>query len=371
MDVGSVKYNRKDKAEFSKALRKRVRGYFKENNISKNANTEMVIKTIVMLSIYLVPLIAIYTGLITSFWAAFVAFALMGFGMAFVGMNVMHDAVHGAYSKNNTVNTILGYTISLCGGFPINWHFQHNVLHHTYTNIEGLDEDIEPSPVLRFSPFKKLLSHHKLQHFFAWFFYGMMTLLWSTTKDFKSIKKYKDMGLLEGQKRSYGSLLFELSILKSLYYVLMLILPIMILPIPWYQTLLLYLMMHFFAGVTLGMVFQPAHVVPQTDFYSEEDAKAMKSNFEVAQMMTTADFAPKSRIFSWFVGGLNYQVEHHLFPNICHIHYKKLAKIVKETAEEFEVPYYCNGSFVSALKEHASMLKALGNTENPVLAHQH
>ena len=371
MEIGAVKFARKENEEFSKTLRKRVRGYFKENNLSKNANANMIIKTIVMLSMYMVPLVLIYTGVFNSFWGAFAGYVTMGFGIAGIGMNVMHDAIHGAYSKNSKVNKIMGYTIALCGGFPINWYFQHNVLHHSYTNIEGLDEDIEPAPVLRFSPFKKLMSHHRLQFLFAWFFYGMMTLLWTTTKDFVSMAKYRRMGLMKSQKRSFSSFMIEMVILKLLYYVVVLALPMYFLPIPWYQTLLLYLMMHFISGVTLGIVFQPAHVVPQAEYYTEEEAKAMKVNFEVSQMMTTSDFAPKSKIFSWFVGGLNFQVEHHLFPNICHVHYPKLAGIVRETAKEFNVPYYCEKTFISALRSHAKMLKDLGAHDNPALAHHH
>jgi linoleoyl-CoA desaturase len=371
MEIGSVKYARKVNEDFSKAIKKRVRGYFKENNISKNANANMIIKTITMLSMYAVPLTLMMTGVVSSSWGALACYVTMGFGIAGIGMNVMHDAIHGAYSKNKKINTIMGYTISLCGGFPINWYYQHNVLHHTYTNIEGLDEDIEPSPVLRFSPFKKLMNHHRLQHLFAWFFYGMMTLLWTTTKDFKSMAKYKKMGLLKGQERSYASFMVEMVLLKLVYYVIVLFLPMYFLPIPWFQTLLMYLFMHFISGVTLGMVFQPAHVVPSTDYYDTKTAKDMKTNFEVSQMMTTSDFAPKSKIFSWFVGGLNFQVEHHLFPGVCHVHYPKLAKIVKETAAEFNVPYYCEKTFLSALLAHAKMLKDLGAQNSPALADHH
>ena len=118
--------------------------------------------------------------------------------------------------------------------------------------------------------------------------------------------------------------------------------------------------MHYIAGFFLGIVFQPAHVIPETNFVQPNEDYTIENNFAIHQMQTTANFAPKSRLFSWFIGGLNYQVEHHLFPNICHIHYKKLSKIVKETAEEFNIPYLSHKTFVSAIFAHAKMLKQLG-----------
>lgn len=371
MEVGAVKFPKGTNKEFTKTLRKRVRTYFKENNLSKHANTNMVIKTVVMLSMYLVPLILMYTGIVSNVWQVLLAYAVIGFGVAGIGMNVMHDAVHGAYSKNETVNKILGYTICLCGGFPINWYNQHNVLHHTYTNVQGLDEDVDSVSILRFAPFAKLMKFHKLQHLFAWFLYGFMTLLWTTSKDFEGLAKYKKMGLLKGVKRSYRSFMIELIIAKIVYYALLLVLPMIILPVAWWQVLLGYLLMHFISGFTLAVVFQTAHVIPEAKYFSEEEAMNMQDNFEVTQMLTTADFAPKSRILSWFIGGLNFQIEHHLFPNICHVHYKKIAHIVKQTAEEFNIPYYCEKTFLKAVANHAKFLKALGSEEVPQMALHH
>jgi linoleoyl-CoA desaturase len=77
-------------------------------------------------------------------------------------------------------------------------------------------------------------------------------------------------------------------------------------------------------------------------------------------MSTTSNYAPKSRIFSWLIGGLNFQVEHHLFPNICHIHYSKISKIVSETAQEFKIPYLEKRTFLMALSDHVKMLRQLG-----------
>ncbi len=346
--------------DFSSTLNKRVRLYFKENNISKYANTNMVIKTIFMTLLYLIPLGFVLSGQVTGFWTVFFLYVIMGFGMAGVGLSIMHDANHGSYSKKDKVNTWVGRIINLVGGYALNWKIQHNVLHHSYTNVHGHDEDISTIGLMRFTPDEEWKPIHKYQYLYAWFFYGLMTVMWMTTKDFQQLKRYKEMNLLKNFNESYKKNLYKLIGSKILYYCLTIILPIIILPISWYWVVLFVLVMHYIAGFILGIVFQPAHVVPETTFVKPTDDLTIENNFAIHQMETTSNFAPKSRIFAWYVGGLNYQVEHHLFPNICHVHYKKLSKIVKATAEEFNVPYNSHKTFLQAIYYHGKMLKQLG-----------
>ena len=346
--------------DFSSTLNKRVRAYFKENKISKYANINMVIKTIVMFSLYFVPLVLLLTATVTNFWLVLLMYIIMGFGMAGVGLSVMHDANHGAYSKKEIINKWLGRVINVVGGYALNWKIQHNVLHHTYTNVHEYDEDISSIGLLRFSPDDKWKPIHKYQYLYAWFFYGLMTLMWMTTKDFSALKRYKDKDLLKMYNQSYRANLWKLIGSKILYYSLTIILPIIILPISWYWIVLFVLVMHYIAGFILGIVFQPAHVMPETDFVEAPKDLHIENNFAIHQMETTSNFAPKSRIFAWYVGGLNFQVEHHLFPNICHVHYRKLSEIVKATAEEFNVPYNSHKTFIKAVFYHAKMLKQLG-----------
>ncbi len=97
------------------------------------------------------------------------------------------------------------------------------------------------------------------------------------------------------------------------------------------------------------------------------DSGVVEADWAVSQLYNTANFAPKAKLFSWYVGGLNYQVEHHLFPSICHIHYNKISKIVEQTAKEFHLPYHSYQTFLTALSEHTKMLKELGKP-NPVIA---
>jgi linoleoyl-CoA desaturase len=362
MSLKNITFSKSHNVDFYKTLQSRVREYFKENNISRYANANMVIKTIFMISLYVVPFILMLTYF-TNPWLIFLMWVVMGFGMAGIGLSIMHDANHGAYSKSNFVNRALGGLIKFLGGSETNWKIQHNVLHHTYTNVTGMDEDIDPGKVMRFSPHAERLKMHKYQHLYAWFFYGLMTLMWCTVKDYKQAIRYSKMDLMKTQNTTFGRLLTDIIISKILYFGLFFVLPMIITPLPWWGTVLSFLTMHFVCGVILAMIFQPAHVIPSSNFPMPDESGNIEADWAVSQLYNTANFAPGAKLFSWYVGGLNYQVEHHLFPNICHIHYSKLSKIVSDTAKEFDLPYFSQKTFWDALVEHTKMLKDLGTKD--------
>lgn len=362
MSIPNITFSKSHNVDFYKTLQQRVREYFKENNRSRFANFNMVLKTIFMISLYAVPFILMLT-VIDNPWISFAMWILMGLGMAGIGLSVMHDANHGAYSKNKNVNKLVASVMLILGGSSVNWKIQHNVLHHTYTNIEGMDEDINPGKVMRFSPHAERLPMHKYQHFYAWFFYGLMTLMWCTVKDYKQAFRYKRLDLTKTQGITFGRLLTEIILSKVLYFSVFLVLPLILASTPWWGTLLGFLVMHYICGLILAMIFQPAHVVPTSNYMLPDESGNIQADWAVNQLFNTSNFAPKAKIFSWYVGGLNYQVEHHLFPNICHVHYEKLAKIVKETAEEYNLPYFSQKTFWGALREHTIMLRDLGNKD--------
>jgi len=359
MKIAVVKFNTKDHKEFFKEVRSNVNKYFKDNNISRYANAAMVFKTVFMIGLYFGPLVLMLTGVVSSLWPVMAMWVLMGFGMAGVGFSVMHDANHGSYSKNPKVNNALGFLISFIGGYRENWKIQHNILHHSFTNVEGFDEDIK-NPTLRLSPKQERKWFHKYQAFYAPFLYGIMTLYWYTAKDYQGLARYKKRHLLEGQRISYKKAIAELTFNKIWYALLMIVLPFVLIDLPWWQILLGMLLMHFITGLALGLVFQPAHVIEETSYYIPDENGSIDNNWAIHQMKTTSNFAHGNRLLSWFVGGLNYQVEHHLFPNICHIHYRKISKIVKETAAKYDVPYLQHKTFYGAVKSHFVTLYKLG-----------
>ena len=355
-----VKFAKELDTDFVTVLKSRVRDYFETNNISRFGNGQMVRKTIFMLALYFTPFLTMLLLPASTGWMVLMLFTIMGLGKAGIGLAVMHDANHGAYSDNKHVNKWLGQLLDLVGGSALTWKVQHNVLHHSFTNIDGMDEDIAPPRVLRFSPHQKRYKIHRLQHIYAWFFYGLMTFSWITVKDFRQLIKYHRMGLTKAQKKSLGRMLIELILGKVVYYGYALVLPMVVLPVSWGYVLLGFFIMHFLAGLLLASVFQPAHVMPTTEYPLPNDEGKMENNWAIHQLLTTTNFAPGSRIFSWFVGGLNYQIEHHLFPNVCHVHYKQLSRIVQQTAKEYGLPYHTQKTFLGAIYQHATMLRNLG-----------
>lgn len=359
MSVRTVKFNVKDRPEFAKELRKRVNAHFSENDLSRHANWNMKLKTAFMLCLYFMPLIVMLTGLVQSTAWMFLLWGLMGFGLSGIGLSIMHDANHGSYSKNRRVNEALGFTLNFIGGYHINWKIQHNVLHHSFTNCEGFDEDIEQD-VMRFSPSQERKGFFRFQAFYAPFLYGIMTLYWVISKDFSQVMRYEKMELLKTQGLTLRKALIQLAIYKVAYVIVTLVLPLLILELPWWHIVLGFLFMHFVGGLVLALIFQPAHVIEETDFYLPDESSSVENNWTIHQLRTTANFANGSRVFSWLVGGLNYQIEHHLFPNICHVHYRDIAPIVKQTAEEYGIPYHQHRTFGAALKSHFTLLHRLG-----------
>ncbi|WP_232730392.1 acyl-CoA desaturase [Lacinutrix sp. Bg11-31] len=322
----------------------------------------MVIKTIIMLSLFTVPLALLSSGLVTATWQLFTLYILSGFGMAGIGMGVMHDAIHGSYSKNKNVNKLLSYSFNLIGGDATVWRIQHNVLHHTYTNIDHADDDLNAPFFLRFSPHAKHYKSHQYQHLYIWFFYGISTISWITTKDFVRLKRYRDMGFLN-KKNEYKKALISMTAWKLAYYTYAIVLPMVLLPFAWYTILLAFICMHFVTGLLVSTVFQVAHIMHDNTFPLPDEDGAMNNNWYAHQFATTCNFAPKSKFLFWLLGGLNYQVEHHVLPDVCHVHYQNLAEIVKETAIEFGMPYHVKKSFFQAIVDHTKTLKQLGKKD--------
>lgn len=347
--------------QFYTELKKRVDSYFKENNISKSGNINIYVKTVFMFAAYLVPYFLLVFNVFDSKLMWLILSIMMGFSMAGIGLCVMHDANHGSLSKNARFNRLMGYfSLSLLGGYSLNWRIQHNVIHHTFTNVHNHDEDIAPPAFMRFEPHAEKKGIHKLQFIYAWILYGMMTLMWTTTKDFKQLARYNKKGLLKGANTTYERELPILILSKVLYYAYMLVPYFTIPSMSFLEWLTGFLILHYLAGLFLAMIFQPAHVVEETEFPLPTESGSLENHWAEHQLRTTMNFATGDPVFTWLVGGLNHQVEHHLFPTICHVHYPKISKIVEKTALEFNVPYKKQKTFFGALWSHEIMLWRLG-----------
>lgn len=362
VDTPTVKFNNNKEADFFKVLRKRVGSYFKDNAISRYADGRMKFKTSFMIGLYFIPMSILIAGFVETVSVYYLLWMIMATGMGGIGLSVMHDANHGSYSKSKSVNKVLGYLANFLGAYHRNWQIQHNRLHHSYTNIEGYDEDIM-NKIMRFSPYQKRKSYHKYQIIYGPLAYGLATLYWFVGKDFDTLKRFAKSGLFDTTGISKDRALLEIICYKLGYLILTVLIPLYTSSLPWYHTILGFLAMQYMCGMILTLVFQPAHVIDETEFYLPEVDGAIDSNWAIHQMKTTSNFANRNWLLTWYIGGLNFQVEHHLFPNICHIHYRDIAPIVKETAKEFGIAYLEHQTFRSALRSHFKVIKQLGTGE--------
>lgn len=359
MTSNTISFSRTEKAIFFKTLNKRVNAYFKENELKRTGNWKLYTKAVIMFGLFLAPLIVILTVSMPQ-WALLLLTVVIGIGMAGVGMNVMHDSNHESFSNKKWVNKVMGSSMYILAGNVYNWKVQHNVLHHTFTNIPGFDEDIDAGRIIRFNKNTKWLKIHQFQKYYSFLLYGLLTINWAITTDFRQMHKYLKRKLSYGKFPNPATEWTTLIVTKIIYYLLWIVLPLLVLDIAWWKVLIGFFVMHYTAGIILSIVFQLAHIVPMAEMPLPDKEGNLEHTWAVHQLYTTANFAPNNKFISWYTGGLNHQVEHHIFPHISHIHYGKLAKIVKETALEFNLPYNEYKTFHKAILEHFNQLKTMG-----------
>lgn len=319
----------------------------------------MILKGIVLMALMLIP----YGLIVSNQFSPVVMLGLvvlMGIGKAGVGMGIMHDANHGSFSNKKWVNSLFGASLFLIGGNVKNWKTQHNTLHHTYTNIHDVDEDITGKPWLRLCASETLKPYHRFQHIYAFGLYGLMTFSF-LAKDFRLALAYnRQHAEGVGKVAPFSRQDMGVLVLSKLVYALFIaVIPLAFTDLTFGQWLIGFVTLHFVAGLILSLVFQLAHIVEGAAQPLPDVSGNIQNSWAIHQLHTTANFSC-SRLVSWYIGGLDYQIEHHLFPSISHRHYPALARIVRQTALEYNIPYNQKSSFGAALRSHVHMLVALG-----------
>ncbi|MNX65854.1 Stearoyl-CoA 9-desaturase [compost metagenome] len=352
-----VRFTNVNNSTFYVTVRKRVDAYFTDNNISIHANRAMWFKTL----FFLTGLIALYLMILLGGFNAGVTLllcAILGAFGAFVGFNVCHDAIHKSYSANSTINKFFSFVFNLIGASPYVWNICHNIVHHTYTNIAGHDEDIDVAPgLIRFSETETVNKVQSYQHYYAFVLYSFAMLSWVFRKDYKKFFQKKIGEHVSSHPRIEY---FKLFFYKGIYYFLFIVLPLLVMNITWWQFVLGFLVMQFSQGLVLGLVFQLAHVVEGTSFPLPDEKGNIEEAWAIHQLQTTANFGVDCKVTGFLCGGLNRQIEHHLFPKVCHIHYPAIGEIVRQTAADFNLNYIESPTFGAALVSHYKTLKRLG-----------
>ncbi|RYF86494.1 MAG: acyl-CoA desaturase, partial [Chitinophagaceae bacterium] len=332
--MSKLTFNNKDNA-FYQSLKASVDQYFVANNIKKTGDWRLFSKTIILISAAVVTYCAAMFESIGAGPALLLA-SLFGFLGACIGFSVMHDANHGSYSNNPTLNDALGLTANALGASAFFWKQKHNIIHHTYTNVDGIDDDIAKSPIIRQCETQKWVPAHKVQHLYLVPIYSLSSIFWIAFMDFAKYFTGKIYTTEAWKMSTRNHIVFWAT--KIWYVGIYMALPMYV----WgfWGWLAGFMVMNITMGLTLSLVFQLAHVLENTEFeHIPLDAtKHIETAWAVHQLKTTSNFAMNNKVISWFVGGLNFQVEHHLFPRISHIHYPAISKIVQEKCKEFNVP---------------------------------
>lgn len=351
-----ITFNNKNRV-FYTALKANVDEYFEKNNLRTTGNWQLYSKTAVLIPAALVIYISVLTIDIPG-WAGILLCTILGFILASIGFNVMHDACHGSYSSKKWVNNILGLTLNALGGNAFIWKFKHNIIHHTYTNVDGVDDDIAKSPLMRQCQSQKWVPAHRYQHIYVVLVYAISSFAWVFIMDFNKYLSQKVFTTRLQKMNGSDHVIFWVS--KLLYVIFYIAIPVYM--VGWGKWAIGFTFMHLTLGLTLALIFQLAHVVEHAEFEAATgtEHKLIENEWAIHQVKTTANFAPRSKFVNWFVGGLNYQVEHHLFPRISHIHYPAISNIVQQTCEQFDLPYNTYPTFATSLASHFRMMKQLG-----------
>lgn len=341
---------------FHAELKKRINDYFQSTGKSFAGNTQLYVKAIILLASFLFLYIHLVFFTPVVFFAV-VECIVLGIVVAGIGFNIMHDGGHGSFSQNKVVNNLAAFSLNILGGSSFMWNVKHNIIHHAYTNIDGVDDDIDIQPWLRMSSTQPRLAMHRYQHIYFWVFYALLYILWVFVLDFTKYFKGK-IGQMPLQKMSVADHIVFWAF-KLFYYAVFIVVPIYTVGfIPW---LIGFGVFSLVTGFVISIIFQLAHTVEHTHFpMPNEVTGKLDDEWAIHQLKTTANFAPKNKFINWMVGGLNFQIEHHLFPKISHIHYDKIRKIVKQACDEYGVPYIEYPKMRHAVASHVNFLKQMG-----------
>lgn len=357
-ETTKLNFSGNSNSSFYNNLNKRVLQYFHDNNISKYANARMWLKAI-LIFVSLVLLYFLILFLSVSPLMLLLLVSMLGITKSLLAMNVGHDANHKTYSSNKKVNVFLSKSFDLLGSNSYIWNIVHNKIHHFYVNIFDYDTDIDIAPgILRLSPNSPWKPLYSYQQYYGYVLYLFTVFLRVFRLDFNKFLQ-KDIGPFKNIKHPVKEIV-NLCIFKTLYFTIFIIIPYIVIDVELWQFLIGFFTMMFIEGFILGTTFQLAHFVHNTDFPESDEFNNIDTCWAVHQLKTTSNFCESNWFITHFTGGLNHQIEHHLFPNYCSIHYPEIAKIVKQVAKEHNLNYHENKTITSALKSHFMFLKRLG-----------
>ena len=341
---------------FHRELRRRVDAEFKRSGRHQRDSARMYLKTTIILGVFALTYVAL-VFFATSGWQGLLLSIVLGVATAGIGFNIMHDGGHQAYSEHRWVNRLMAMTLDLVGGSSYIWQWKHARFHHTWVNVAGHDSDIDLGVLGRLSPLQPRRPWHRWQHIYLWVLYGVTAIRWHLYGDFRDMITGTVGERPFARPQGWDLAIFVVG--KLAFFTLAFGLPLVFHSVG--SVLLFYSLVSAIAGILLALVFQMAHVVEEAAFpVPNEASQQMDTPWAIHQLETTVDFARGNRVLSWLIGGLNFQVEHHLFPRISHVHYPRVAHVVEATCREYGVPYREHRTFGAGIASHYRLLRRLG-----------
>jgi linoleoyl-CoA desaturase len=340
---------------FHAAVRRRVGAHLRETGRRERDCAEMYLKTALIFASFVTTYVLL-VFVASAWWQAAILGAALGLSVVAIGFNVMHDASHGAYSERPALNRLMALSLDLVGGSSYFWHWKHVVFHHTYVNVAGYDTDINLAGLGRLTPHHPRAWIHRWQHWYVFLLYAVMVFKWHFFDDFRLVltgrigphtvatPRGRDLAMFIGGKLTFWTIAFVVPLLLH----------------PFWVVASVYALAAAVTGIVLGTVFQLAHCVEHADFPLESSPGHIDNAWAIHQVETTVDFARDSWLASYLLGGLNFQIEHHLFPRMCHVNYRAIAPLVERTCAEFGVRYRHNVTVLDALRSHTRWLRLMG-----------
>ena len=344
-------------SSFPKVLRRRLDKFFAEGNISPKADRSMWVKITAGLAVLGGSWIALYAFRPGS-WKFIALYVLGGLAQTFLLLNIAHDSNHNAISSVPSINKTLNYVFDICGISSYMWRILHHRGHHSCINLQGEDDALTGRGIFRFTPHEPRARWHRFQHLYALFFYAMFSLDYVFVRDFECFffPTHDYLKTAKHPVKEYAILFAG----KAFYFTYMLILPVVLLRRSPLLVAAAFVLVHLIVGLSVSLVFQTTHTIDSTYFPLSRN-EFDNSVYHI--FATTADYATSNPVVGWLAGGLNHHIAHHLCPYVCHTHYAPLTRIVRETAEEFRIPYRQHPTMTRAIWHHLILLKQLGNED--------
>jgi linoleoyl-CoA desaturase len=356
MEQIKIKFKQAPGDTFYTSLKEKMDTYFASRKMDDKANGAMIFKMLLIGFLFFGTYAAILSNKFSEGQLLLLAL-LWGFSKALIAFNISHDASHNALFKSKTWNEVFSYSFNLIGVNRYIWNIKHNVSHHSFTNIPGHDMDIEQIKIARLVPHVPLKWFYRYQHIYVPLLYPFLSLFMLFVKDFQmfATRKYGNNVYAKHPRSEYIILILS----KLIYFTYAIVIPFMVLHIIWYKFLLGFVLMHMMLGVLLAIILFPVHALDDSPFPEADENGYINESWVRHEIATSTNFCANSRLMHWISGGLNTHVIHHVFPNICHIHYYELTKIINQTAQEHQIPIRQNTMW-GALRSHLNLLKMMG-----------